>query len=241
MHCALAQCSLCTVHFALAHWTWAQCNCSLCTGHCTLAHWAWALCSVHLLQRPFMKPESSFVGVIPSPTARFDFYAAVWKFNSIRSWYLSLCVCWISLMGKNNLYSLRGTRTAVRGCLLFPPHHLSSQLPLYSPPLTFCFPAFSLSWPEHLSGWQCYFNILDPEHYILTLAIYIRGKSSHLWLENPTPLTALSGHYSANYSIANRGNSQIFVSVNTQCLYRKILEKGMEKRRMREATLIVYI
>ena len=128
-------CPVCTVHFLAVH--------------SALAHWAWALCTVHLLQRPFMKPESSFVGVIPSPTARFDFYAAVWKFNSIRSRYTSLCFWGISLMGKNNLYSLRGTRTAVRGCLLFLPHHLSSQLPLYSPPLTFCFPAFSLSWPEH--------------------------------------------------------------------------------------------
>ena len=186
---------MCTVHFLTVHWA--------------LARWAWALCCVHLLQRPFMKPESSSVGVIPSPTARFDFLL------SIRSRYLSLCVCWISLMGKNNLYSLRGTRTAVRGCLLFLPHHLSSQLPLYSPPLTFCFPAFSLSWPEHLSGWQCYFNILDPEHDILTLAIYIRSKSSHLWLKNPTLLTTLCGHYSANYSVANRGNSHLFVSVNT--------------------------
>ena len=116
-------CPVCTVQCALSH-------CALCTVH---------LLTVHLLQTPFMKPESSSVGVIPSPTARFDFLL------SIRSRYLSLCVCWISLMGKNNLYSLRGTRTAVRGCLLFPPHHLSSQLPLYSPPLTFCFPAFSLS------------------------------------------------------------------------------------------------
>ena len=64
--------------------------------------------------------------------------------------------------------------------------------------------------------------ILDPELYILTLAIYIRSKSSHLWLKNPTLLTALCGHYSANYSIANRGNSHIFVSVFTQCRYRKI-------------------
>ena len=135
-------CPVCTVQLLAVHWalyTCTLCTCSLCTGNSALAHWAWALCSVHLLQRPFMKPESSSVGVIPSPTARFDFLL------SIRSRYLSLCVCWISLMGKNNLYSLRGTRTAVRGCLLFPPHHLSSQLPLYSPPLTFCFPAFSLS------------------------------------------------------------------------------------------------
>ena len=213
----VAQCALGTVYLLTVH-------CALGTVHLFTGRGHCAVCTC---SRPFMKPESSFVGVIPSPTARFDFYAAVWKFNSIRSRYLSLCVCWISLMGKNNLYSLRGSRTAVRGCLLFLPHHLSSQLPLYSPPLTFCFPAFSLSWPEHLSGSQCYFNILDPEHYILTLAIYIRGKSSHLWLKNPTLLTALCGHYSANYSIANRGTSHLFVSVNTQCLYRKIVEKGM--------------